>query len=98
MKTEVYVHMKVKALLNHGFSRQECWSGLPFPSPKGLPDPGVEPRSCMLQAESLLSETSEKPLYISTCIWIYVYIYAYTYYVCVDMYTYKCWRGKHPRL
>ena len=28
-----------------GFSRQECWSGLPFPSPEDLPDPGIEPRS-----------------------------------------------------
>ena len=28
-----------------GFSRQECWSGLPFPSPEGLPDPGVKPGS-----------------------------------------------------
>ena len=28
-----------------GFSRQECWSGLTFPSPKDLPDPGIEPGS-----------------------------------------------------
>ena len=28
-----------------GFSRQECWSGLPFPPPGDLPDPGIEPRS-----------------------------------------------------
>ena len=28
-----------------GFSRQECWSGLPFPSPGDLPDPGIKPRS-----------------------------------------------------
>ena len=28
-----------------GFSRQEYWSGLPFPSPGDLPDPGIEPRS-----------------------------------------------------
>ena len=27
------------------FSRQECWSGLPFPSQRDLPDPGIEPRS-----------------------------------------------------
>ena len=32
-----------------GFSRQECWSGLPSPSPRDLPDPGVEPRSPILQ-------------------------------------------------
>ena len=34
-----------------GFSRQEYWSGLPFPSPRDLPDPGIEPRSPTLQAE-----------------------------------------------
>ena len=38
------------------FSRQEYWSGLPFPSPVGLPDPGIEPRSPALQADALLSE------------------------------------------
>ena len=40
----------------HGFSRQEYWSGLPFPSPGNLPTPGVEPRSPALQADSLPSE------------------------------------------
>ena len=39
-----------------GFSRQEYWSGLPFPSPEDLPDPGIEPGSPALQADSLLSE------------------------------------------
>ena len=39
-----------------GFSRQEHWSGLPFPSPGDLPDPGIEPRSPALQADSLTSE------------------------------------------
>ena len=39
-----------------GFSRQEYWSGLPFPSPGGLPDPGIEPRSPTLQADALPSE------------------------------------------
>ena len=38
------------------FSRQEYWSGLPFPSPQDLPDPGIEPRSPTLQADTLLSE------------------------------------------
>ena len=38
------------------FSRQEYWSGLPFPSPGDLPDPGIEPGSPALQAEALLSE------------------------------------------
>ena len=39
-----------------GFSRQEYWSGLPFPSPGDLPDPGIEPRSSTLQADALPSE------------------------------------------
>ena len=38
-----------------GFSRQEYWSGLPFPSPGDLPNPGIEPRSPTLQADALTS-------------------------------------------
>ena len=38
------------------FSRQEFWSGLPFPSPGDLPNPGIEPGSPALQADALLSE------------------------------------------
>ena len=44
-----------------GFSRQEYWSGLPFPSPEESPDPGIEPRSPALQADSLLIEPPGKP-------------------------------------
>ena len=44
-----------------GFSRQECWSGLPFPSPRDLPDPGIEPWSPALQADALPSEPPGKP-------------------------------------
>ena len=39
-----------------GFSRQEYWSGLPFPSPGDLPNPGIEPRSPALEAGALTSE------------------------------------------
>ena len=39
-----------------GFSRQEYWSGLSFPSPGDLPDPGIEPRSPAWQADALPSE------------------------------------------
>ena len=39
-----------------GFSRQEYWSGLPFPSPGDLPDPGIEPGSPALEADALTSE------------------------------------------
>ena len=45
-----------QASLSMGFSRQEYWSGLPFPSPGDLPDPGIEPRSPALQADALPSE------------------------------------------
>ena len=41
-----------QAPLSMGFSRQEHWSGLPFPSPGDLPDPGIEPDSPALQADS----------------------------------------------
>ena len=43
------------------FFRQEYWSGLPFPSPGDLPDPGIEPRSPELQANSLPYEPPGKP-------------------------------------
>ena len=44
------------------FSRQEYWSGLPFPSPGDLPDPGVEPGSSALQADALPFEPTGKLL------------------------------------
>ena len=44
-----------------GFSRQECWSGLPFPSPGDLLDPGIKPGSPALQAGALPSEPPGKP-------------------------------------
>ena len=46
-----------------GFSRQEYWSGLPFPSPRDLPNPGIEPRSPEFQADDLTSEPPGKPQY-----------------------------------
>ena len=45
-----------QAPLSMGFSRKEYWSGLPFPSAGDLPDPGLEPRSPTLQADSLPTE------------------------------------------
>ena len=53
------------SLPSMGFSRQEYWSGLPFPSPGDLPNPGIEPRSPTLQADALTSATLGKPLVIS---------------------------------
>ena len=59
-----------------GFSRQEYWSGLPFPSPGDLPDPGMEPGSPTLQADPLTSDPPGKPI-IVYCMLI---ISQYTYY------------------
>ena len=44
-----------------GFSRQEYWSGLPFPSPGDLLDPAIEPGSPALQGDALPSEPPGKP-------------------------------------
>ena len=50
-----------QAPLSMGFSRQEYWSGLPFPSPGDLPNPGIETGSSALQADTLTSEPPGKP-------------------------------------
>ena len=47
--------------LSMGFSGQEYWSGLPFPSPGELPNPRIEPGSPVLQADSLPTELQGKP-------------------------------------
>ena len=44
------------APLSVGLSRQEYWSGLPFPSPGDIPNPGIEPESPAMQADSLPTE------------------------------------------
>jgi hypothetical protein len=51
-----------QAPLSMGFSRQECWSGLPFPSPGDLPDPGTEPAS-------LISPTVAVWFFITSVTW-----------------------------
>ena len=51
-----------QAPLSMGFSRQEYWNGLPFPSPGDPPDPGIKPMSSALQADSLPSEPPGKPI------------------------------------
>ena len=52
-----------QAPLSMEFSRQEYWSGLPFPPPGNLPDPWIKPESPALQADALLSELLGKPLF-----------------------------------
>ena len=55
-----------QAPLSMEFSRQEYWSGLPFPSPGDLPNPGIKPDLPALQADSLPSEPREKPEFSKT--------------------------------
>ena len=50
-----------QAPLSMGFSKQEYWSGLPFPSPGDLPNPGIKPRSPAWKADSLPSEPPGSP-------------------------------------
>ena len=60
MKVKSLSHVRLfvayQAPPSMGFYRQECWSGLPFPSPGDLPNPGIEPGSLALQADSSLTE------------------------------------------
>ena len=51
-----------QALPSMGFSRQEYWSGLPFPSPGDLPDSGIKPGSPALQADTLPSKPPGPPI------------------------------------
>ena len=54
-----------QAPLSMGFSRQECWSGWPFPSPGDLPDPGIKPESPVLASGFFTTESPGKSLYFS---------------------------------
>ena len=51
-----------QAAWSMGFSKQECWSGLPLPFPGDLPDPGIQPGSPTLQADALPSEPLGHPI------------------------------------
>ena len=78
-----------EAPLSTGFSRQEYWSGLPFPSPGDLPGPGIEPASPALQVDSLPSKPPGKPqerdihvnIYTYMCVCIYIYKWCFIYIV-----------------
>ena len=63
-----------QASLSMGFSRQEYWSGLPFPSLGDLPDPGIKPRSPALQADTLPSELPGKP--ITVCMILVIFSFS----------------------
>ena len=73
MKVKLLSHVQLFATLwtvahqappSMGFSRQKYWSGLPFPSPGDLPNPGIEPRSLALHAKALTTELPGKPWYL----------------------------------
>ena len=92
--------------LSMGFSRQEYWSGLPFPSPGDLPLPGIEPRSPTLKADTLTSEPPGKPvcfcIYVPldslSCDTLYINVYIYMY-VCYSHVSNSSWpRGLKPTM
>ena len=56
-----------QAPLSMEFSRTEYWSGLPFPSPEGLPDPGVEAASPALAGRFFTTEPPGKPFLLPLC-------------------------------
>ena len=51
-----------QAPLFMGFCRQEYWSGLPFPTPGDLPDPGIKPESSVFAGRFFTTEPPEKPI------------------------------------
>ena len=61
-----------QAPLSMEFSRQEYWSGLPFPSPGDLPNPGIKSRSPALQDDSLPYEPPGKPGNFDSMFTVYV--------------------------
>ena len=71
-----------------GFPRQEYSSGVPFPSPGELPDPGIKPLAPALAGGLFTTEPPGKSYYIYICVYIYKHIKTlYVLYMCV--YTYK---------
>ena len=64
----------------HRFPKQEYWNGLPFPSPGGLPDPGIKPMSPALVGKFSTTEPPGKPIHV--CMYIYMCVCVYIY-VCV---------------
>ena len=75
-----------QASLSVAFSRQECWSELPFPSPGDLPNLGIKPRSPALQADSFPSKPPRKP---NDYLW-YVIPNGFPDCMCIHVYICKC--------
>ena len=68
---QLFATVPHQAPLSMGFSRQEYWSGLPFPSPGNLPNPGIE---FSLPCRQTLYSLSHKNIYI------YIYIYSFSWF------------------
>ena len=69
--------------LSMGFSRQEYWNGLPYPSPGDLPNPGIKPVSpaaLALASRFFTAEPPGKPMSIYIYIYLYIYIYILFHY------------------
>ena len=79
-----------QAPLSTGFSRQECWSGLPFPSPGDLPNPGIETGSPSLQADALPSEPPGKPQIFNGMYNLGFYLYILSIHLCFSDYFLHC--------
>ena len=62
-----------------GFSRQEYWSGLPFPSPGNRPNPGIEPRSLTLYTDALHLSHQGSPLQFAHLTFFSIYVYRFIY-------------------
>ena len=80
-----------QALLSIGFSRQEYLSGLPFPSPGDLPNPGIEPVSLAspaLAGRFFTTGTTWEAIYIY--MYTYIYIHTYTHTHTTHTHTYIC--------
>ena len=90
-----------QAPLSMGNPNQDYWSGLPFPSPEDLPDPGIKPRSLagsLLYCRRILYQLSHQGslymcIYLHICIYTSIFIYVYTHIYtntnpCIHMHTY----------
>ena len=67
-----------------GFSRQEYWSGLPFPSPEALPDPGIEPAPLALVGGFFITESLGMPgIYVRVKQTMPVYVFVYSFFCAI---------------
>ena len=68
----------------HGISRQEYWSGLPFPSPEALPDPGIEPAPLALAGGFFITESLGMPgIYVRVKQTMPVYAFVYSFFCAI---------------